>query len=210
MGAPFLAQYAKEFDEPALFDDVVKQFVLMEKHARDDEDGPAVPRLGREPAAEVGRPRRPGARPRSGAARWAGTRWRSWTRSTSCPRITRAAKDLVGDPGPPRPRRWRKCRTRRPASGGRSLDQPGREGNYLESSVSVDVRVRAPEGRTRLGYLDAKYGAAGRRAYKGVLKEFVEVDADGAREHPPRLPVAGLGGDPGEGALPRRARSSTT
>ena len=54
MASPFLAQYAREFDEPALFDDVVKQFVLMEKHARDDEDGPAVPRLGREPAAEVG------------------------------------------------------------------------------------------------------------------------------------------------------------
>ena len=39
MGAPFLAQYAKEFDEPALFDDVVKQFVLMEKHARDEKTG---------------------------------------------------------------------------------------------------------------------------------------------------------------------------
>ena len=39
MGAPFLAQYAKTFKEPALFDDVIKQFVLMEKHARDDKTG---------------------------------------------------------------------------------------------------------------------------------------------------------------------------
>ena len=39
MGAPFLAEYAKEFGEPATFDDVVKQFVLMEKHARDEKTG---------------------------------------------------------------------------------------------------------------------------------------------------------------------------
>src|SRR4029450_8790263 len=39
MGAPFLAQYAKEMGEPAAFDDVVKQFVLMEKHARDEKTG---------------------------------------------------------------------------------------------------------------------------------------------------------------------------
>ena len=39
MGAPFLAQYAKAFNEPALFDDVINQFVLMEKHARDEKTG---------------------------------------------------------------------------------------------------------------------------------------------------------------------------
>jgi hypothetical protein len=39
MGAPFLAQYAKTFHEPALFDDVINQYVLMEKHARDEKTG---------------------------------------------------------------------------------------------------------------------------------------------------------------------------
>ncbi|HYU25346.1 MAG TPA: pectinesterase family protein, partial [Thermoanaerobaculia bacterium] len=39
MAAPFLAQYAKVFHEPAAFDDVIAQFVLMEKHARDEKTG---------------------------------------------------------------------------------------------------------------------------------------------------------------------------
>src|SRR5205823_2678467 len=39
MAAPFLAQYAKVFHEPAAFDDVITQFVLMEKHARDEKTG---------------------------------------------------------------------------------------------------------------------------------------------------------------------------
>jgi len=39
MASPFLAQYASEFGEKALFDDVVKQFVLMETHAREAKTG---------------------------------------------------------------------------------------------------------------------------------------------------------------------------
>ena len=39
MGSPFLAQYANRFDEPALFDDVANQIIIMEKHARDSETG---------------------------------------------------------------------------------------------------------------------------------------------------------------------------
>src|SRR3989304_2595120 len=32
MGSPFYAEYGKMFDEPAIFDDVVNQFLLIEKH----------------------------------------------------------------------------------------------------------------------------------------------------------------------------------
>jgi len=32
MGAPFLAHYAQTFNEPALFDDVAKQLILMDRH----------------------------------------------------------------------------------------------------------------------------------------------------------------------------------
>ena len=39
MGAPFLAQYAKIFNEPALFDDVALQVALIEKHTYDDKTG---------------------------------------------------------------------------------------------------------------------------------------------------------------------------
>ena len=51
----------------------------------------------------------------------------------------------------------------------------------------------------RLGYIDAKYGDAGRRAYDGVLKEFIEVDKDGLVNIHRVCQVAGLGGDPEKG-----------
>ncbi len=39
MASPFLAQYAVLFDEPALFDDVAKQIVLMDRHSYDPATG---------------------------------------------------------------------------------------------------------------------------------------------------------------------------
>ncbi len=39
MGAAFLAQYESVFGEEDAFADVVKQFVLMEEHARDEKTG---------------------------------------------------------------------------------------------------------------------------------------------------------------------------
>lgn len=39
MASPFLAQYAVEFNEPALFDDVAKQIVLMDAHSYDPATG---------------------------------------------------------------------------------------------------------------------------------------------------------------------------
>ena len=39
MAAPFYAQYAKEFSEPAAFDDVAGQFLLVARHTRDPRTG---------------------------------------------------------------------------------------------------------------------------------------------------------------------------
>ena len=39
MGQPFVSEYANIFKDSFRFDDVVKQFVLMEKHSRDPETG---------------------------------------------------------------------------------------------------------------------------------------------------------------------------
>ncbi|HEV2761389.1 MAG TPA: glycoside hydrolase family 88 protein, partial [Pyrinomonadaceae bacterium] len=39
MGQPFYAEYAAAFNEPEAFDDITKQFVLMERHSRDSKTG---------------------------------------------------------------------------------------------------------------------------------------------------------------------------
>jgi unsaturated rhamnogalacturonyl hydrolase len=78
------------------------------------------------------------------------------------------------------------------------VDQGAREGNYLEASVSSMLAFALLKG-SRLGYIDARYGAAGRRAYEGILKEFVEAGADGLVSINRVCQVAGLGGDPERG-----------
>ena len=47
-----------------------------------------------------------------------------------------------------------------------------------------------------LGYIDPKYAAVGRRAYDGILSEFIEVDKDGLVNLNRAIVSAGLGGDP--------------
>src|SRR5207249_2723741 len=49
------------------------------------------------------------------------------------------------------------------------LDQGGREGNYLEASVS-SMFAFALLKASRHGNIDAKYGEVGRRAYEGIIK----------------------------------------
>ncbi|HEY8181628.1 MAG TPA: glycoside hydrolase family 88 protein, partial [Thermoanaerobaculia bacterium] len=193
MGAPFLAQYAKVYNEPAAFDDVITQFVLMEKHARDEKTGLlyhgydesrqqrwADPKTGRSPAF--------------------------WGRAMGwyAMGLVETLDYLPYD----HPRRGELIailqrfaeaitRVQDPKSGVWWLvvDQPGRDGNYLESSSSsmfAFVLLKA----ARLGYIDPKYAASGRRAYAGILKEFIEVDKDGLTNINRAIAVAGLGGDP--------------
>jgi unsaturated rhamnogalacturonyl hydrolase len=71
----------------------------------------------------------------------------------------------------------------------------GREGNYLESSCSsmfVYVMLKA----VRHGYIPPSYFALAEKGYKGILREFVEVTADGQVHLHKGCEVAGLGGNP--------------
>lgn len=196
MGAPFLAQYAKTFNEPALFDDVITQFVLMETHARDDKTGLlfhgwdesrqqkwADPKTGRSPAF------------------WG--RAMGWyamalvetlefvplehpRRKELVAILNRLAEAVVKVQDPKSGVWWQ------------VVDQPGREGNYLEASVSTMFTFALLKA-TRLRYLPESYERIARRAYDGVLKQFIEVDKDGLVDIHHVCQVAGLGGDPEKG-----------
>lgn len=196
MGAPFLAQYAVTFGEPAALDDVVRQFVLMETHARDPKTGLLFhgwdesrkqkwsdPITGRSPAF--------------------------WGRAMGwyamglvetldfVPRDHPGRGELLAILG-----RLAEAVTRvqDPKSGlwYQVVDQGAREGNYLEASVSSMLSFALLKA-ARLGHVDAKYGEVGRRAYEGILKEFIEVDKDGLTNIHRVCQVAGLGGDPERG-----------
>jgi unsaturated rhamnogalacturonyl hydrolase len=71
------------------------------------------------------------------------------------------------------------------------LDQPYREGNYLEATASA-MFVYAWLKGARLGYLPDKEGAE--KAWKSLLETFVRKDEQGLVNLDQCCEVAGLGG----------------
>ena len=72
------------------------------------------------------------------------------------------------------------------------MDQPGREGNYLESTCSsmfAYVLLKA----YRKGYLGTKYREAGIKAYRGIINNFIRVNDDKTISLTNCCAVAGLG-----------------
>jgi unsaturated rhamnogalacturonyl hydrolase len=196
MGAPFLARYAKAFGEPAAFDDVATQFVLMEKHARDDATGLLYH------GWDESRKQR-WADPKTGCSPSFWGRSMGWYAMG----LVEALDSIPLDD----PRRGELLailgrlsaaitKAEDPGTGVwyQVLDQGTREGNYLEASASC-MFTFALLRASRLGYIDAKYAEVGRRAYQGILRQFVEVGKSGLVSIQHVCQVAGLGGDPSSG-----------
>jgi polygalacturonase/rhamnogalacturonyl hydrolase YesR len=72
------------------------------------------------------------------------------------------------------------------------MDQPGREGNYLESTCS-SMFAYALLKAYRKGYLGTKYREAGIKAYRGIVNNFIRVNADKTISLTQCCAVAGLG-----------------
>lgn len=75
------------------------------------------------------------------------------------------------------------------------VDQGSRKGNYPEASASC-MYVYALAKGSRMGYLDKSALAAARKGYQGILKTFVETDANGQVNLNGTVSVGGLGGQP--------------
>ena len=72
------------------------------------------------------------------------------------------------------------------------MDSPKREGNYLESTCSA-MFTYALLKAYRKGYVGAKYRDAGIKAYKGIINNFIRVNADKSISLTNCCAVAGLG-----------------
>jgi unsaturated rhamnogalacturonyl hydrolase len=75
------------------------------------------------------------------------------------------------------------------------LDKPNEKGNYIESSAS-SMFVYALAKGVRHGYLPESYLSVADKAYKGIIKEFIETDANGQVNLKGTVSVSGLGGNP--------------
>ena len=72
------------------------------------------------------------------------------------------------------------------------MDSPEREGNYLESTCS-SMFTYALLKAYRKGYVGTKYRDAGIKAYKGIINNFIRVNADKTISLTNCCSVAGLG-----------------
>lgn len=192
MAGPFLAQYAQQFDEATLFDDVALQILDVRKHLFDEKTGLYFHGWDE-----------------SRQQRWAdpktGVSPHFWSRSIGW--YMMAIVDVLDYLPPDHASRSAMIdilqqlaasvqRYQDPSTGMwyQVTDQMNRKGNYLESTGSIMFIYAWVKGAQR-GYLDAAFLQAGERAYQQYLDRFVRQEADGTWSITDCCAVAGLGGD---------------
>jgi len=193
MGEPFYAEYAATFKEDAAFDDIAKQFILMERHSRDDKTGLLYHGWDE-----------------SKQQRWANpTTGRSpnfWGRAMGWYAMALVETlDYFPQKHPQRAeliailnrlaRAVAKYQDARSGLWWQILDRGGAKGNYLESSAACMFVYALAKG-VRNGYLPANYMKTANDGYRGIQKEFVKYDATGRFDLAGTVSVAGLGGNP--------------
>jgi len=193
MAAPFCVEFARRFDEAEAFDDIARQILLIERHTRDPKTGLLYH-----------------AWDESRSQKWAdpetGCSPSFWGRAVGW--YAMAIPDVLNYLPPDHPQRgslvaaFRETvdalvRVQNLPSGvwRQVLDRGGLAGNYLESSASCMFVYAIAKG-VRMGYLGAEYMPVARRAYDGILTEFVTVDEEGLANLDGICAVAGLGGTP--------------
>jgi unsaturated rhamnogalacturonyl hydrolase len=193
MAEPFYAEYASTFHHPEAFDDITRQFVLLDSHARDAKTGLLYhgwdeSKQERWTSKETG----------LSSQFWArGMGWQMMALVDTLsyyPKEDAGRKQLIAE----LVRDATAVAHYQDASTGlwyQVLDQAGAKGNYLESSASC-MFVYALAGGVRQGYLPPSYLANAERGYQGILRHFIETGPEDAVSLTGTVKSAGLGGDP--------------
>ena len=192
MGEPFYAQYTATFENGKNLDDVAKQFEQIQLHATDPKTGLLYHGWDE-----------------SKAMPWAdkvtGNSPNFWSRALGWyamalvdaldyfPKDHPKQKELVGYLN-----NVAAALAKYQDKSGlwyQVTDKVGKEGNYLEASGSSMFAYAFAKGANK-GYLPSKYKKLANKAFDGLTKELIKVDADGSITLTQACQVAGLGGDP--------------
>jgi unsaturated rhamnogalacturonyl hydrolase len=193
MGDTFYSRYAATMDEKAAFDDIAKQFILMEKAARDPKTGLIYHGWDESRKQKW-------ADPKTGLSPNVWGRAMGW--------YGMALVDALDDFPKDHPKRAeivailnrfaaavQKYQDPKSGTWWQIIDKQNEKGNYLESSVSC-MFVYALAKAVREGYIPATYKAAAEKGFNGIIKEFIATDADGQINLTKTVSVGGLGGNP--------------
>ena len=193
MGEPFYAEYAAYAHDDTAFNDIARQFILMEKHSRDAKTGLLYH-----------------AWDESMQQKWAdATTGRSpnfWGRAMGW--FGMALVDVLDYFPANHPQRKEllsilnryaaaiaKVQDIKTGLWWDVLNLPNYKKNYLEASAS-SMFVYALAKSVRMGYLPASWLAVVTKGYDGIVKKFLSVDAGAQVNFEGTVNVSGLGGNP--------------
>jgi unsaturated rhamnogalacturonyl hydrolase len=193
MAQPFAAEYALMFNDDKKFDDIINQFVWMEMKSRDSKTGLLYhgwdeSRLQR------------WANPKTGLSPEFWSRAMGW--------YIMGLVDVLDYIPPNHKRRTEliailnrlsaaliKFQDAKEGVWWQVTDKAGKELNYLESSSSA-MFVYALSKAVRQSYISRSYIPAIKKAFNGIIKNFVETDTNGSVHYMRAVAGAGLGGKP--------------
>ncbi|MCE3282318.1 MAG: glucuronyl hydrolase [Chitinophagaceae bacterium] len=192
MGQPFYAEYAMLFHDDTAFNDIARQFILMERHARDPKSGLLFHGWDE-----------------SRTERWAdkntGLSQNFWGRALGWygmamvdaldhfPLNHTGRDSIIGILN-----RFAKAVTM--VQDGKTglwydvVDKSGESKNYFEASASSMLVYTLAKG-VRKGYLPASYLANARKGYAGIVRQFIKTESGQTNLHG-TVAVSGLGGNP--------------
>jgi unsaturated rhamnogalacturonyl hydrolase len=194
MGAPFYAEYAMLFHEDSAFNDIANQFILMEKHARDPKTGLIYHAWDE-------------SKEQQWANKTTGTSPLFWARAMGW--YSDALVDALDYFPATHPKRKalidilnrlvNAVEKQQDKTTGLWYDimnynGPEKERNYFEASASCQFTYAIAKG-VRKGYLPAAKIAIAKKAYEGILKQFIKEE-NGQTNLYGTVKVSGLGGKP--------------
>lgn len=191
MGAPFYAEYIREFADIKDYSDVTQQFKLCYQHTRDAQTGLLY-------HAWDEKKEQPWCDPTTGLSK------NFWGRSIGW--FVMALVDVLDIL--PEDQEDRESiiqmlsetmealmKVQDQASGVfyQVLNLPDAKGNYLEASASCMILYAVAKG-LRKGYLPARYQVKAEQIRKGIIEEFITITEEGLINLNKTCQVAGLGG----------------
>lgn len=193
MAEPFAAEYSLIFQHPEHFDDIARQFELVEKHMTDPETGLIYHAYDESKSQQW-------ANPVTGLSPHFWGRAIGWyamalvdvldyfpenhpERKNLIIYLNRLAPVLI------------RYQDEKKGVWYQITDLPTREGNYPEASASCMFIYTLAKG-IRMGYLPVQFMDSVTKGYEGILHEFIQHEADGTISLNNTVSVGGLGGNP--------------
>ena len=193
MGSPYYAQYALENNQPEVFDEIANQFITMEKYSRDEATGLLYHGWDE-------------SRVQAWANEETGCSPHFWGRAIGW--YSMALVDVLDYFPEDHPQRQdiiqilqrlaeavTKYQEEETGLWYQVVDLGGKEGNYLEATVSSMLSYSLFKG-VRKGYIKESYQEVAEKAFNGIVNNLIEVKDDGEVHLNKCCAVAGLGGNP--------------